>query len=529
MLNKLIEKSDNLEDKTILAVDLISDPIRQTMSPMGGNVMYEDASGRQQHTNDGATIAKQINHKDPFVNQIISVIRDSSLKTNMEAGDGTSSTILFSGVLIKEGLRLLRNEWNQIEIRNEFERVGDLIRKEIVSGAIKIKDDKDLLHIANVSSSNNKEIAENTVKTIKVTGKEGQVMIEAGFSPETTLIEDSGFILNSGLFSPEFAQNKTFSSKLDEVPVLITDKRLYYESEAEQILNTALMNGFESVVIIASDFIGEALPYFAENHRTGTIKVILIKETRREILEDLAIYLGGEVISDKSGSLDNLEISDFAVSKMVFANNMKSIISRDKKEFNPGIAARVAELEKQMKEVGNKNDGDYKAIERRIASLTKGMVTIKVGGRTNMEINEKIFRYEDAINATKIALDEGYVIGGGVTIYNAWKKVASKNKIDKEIYRVFDKLCKETIRQISINCGVSPEVNLAKLEEVQGEFGKTWGFNALKGKMTNLLEDGIIEPVKVATQVLDNAISITNAVITSRYRIVNDLEEDNNK
>jgi chaperonin GroEL len=524
-MSKLIVRSKDIEDKILEAVDIITDPIKQTMSPKGGNVLFENAYGTQSYTNDGVTIAKNISVKDPIVNQTISVIKESSLKTNSEAGDGTSSTILLSSVLIKEGLNLLRNGWNPIDIRNEFVNTAAMLKTEVAKHAHQIKNDEDLFFIANVSSSNDEEVAKNTVKTIKITGKEGQVLINPGYTQKTELVEDSGFILKSGIFTQELAQNKTFNAKYDDVPVFVTDKRLYYPIEAEMILSTALKNGHKSIVVIASDFIGDALPFFVENHQKGIMNILLIKESKPEILADLAIYLDTEVISDKSGALDKLTMENYGKAKMIFSNVDKTIVSRYGKKVQPQLSLRISEIEKEMKSIGNKESGDYKKLEERLASLTRGMVTIKVGGSTHIEVNEKIFRYEDAINATRAALDDGYVAGGGVTLIDSWGAI-NKKKMNSEIVKVFDKYASCVIKQILTNCGESVDVFLDKISNYEAGYG----YNANTGSIENMVESGIIEPTKVIMQAIDNSISIANAILTSRYRIVNQREEEiNNK
>lgn len=526
-MSKQIYKSSELDDKIIEAVDFINDPIRQTMSPQGSYVIFESAGGVQNYTKDGVTIARNTSHEDPIVNQTLNFIKEGSLATNLEAGDGTSSTVLMSSVLIKEGLRLLKNGWNPIDIRKKFLEFGSNI-KDVINKQVKtIKNDDDLYHIANVSSGNIKEITENTVKTIKITGKEGQVMINPAYGADTYLIEDTGFVLPSGLFIQELAQNKSMQAQYEDVLVFITDKRLYYDTEAEKILTTAKENGYKSIVIVAQDFIGEALPFFVEQHQRGLMQVLLLKESRPEILDDLAIFLNGNVISDKSGALDELQIENFSVAKMVFASTQKAIISRDTKEKNKNIDKRVKALAKELKDIGNRENNEYKKLEKRVANLTKGMVTIKVGGKTWPEVNEKILTYEDAVNATKVAIESGYVLGGGITMLNAWNNLNKKN-LDKEFERVFDKYCKAIVSQVSINCGVNPEVNLERIYNEQKKHGLNWGYNAVSGKIEDLHKAGVIEPIKVTTQVIDNSISIANIILTSRYRMVEKLE-DNNK
>ncbi len=523
-MNKKIYKYEDIKEKIIHAVDTITDPVRQTLSPKGGNVIYEDDKGDQRYTNDGYTIINSISVKDEVENAIIEILKGGSRKSNLEAGDGTSSTLLMSSILIKEGLRLIENGYNQMDVRDELLKFAEDMKNELAKRVIKVKDDKEIKLIAKISASNDENIASDIVKIIKVVGQDGQVMIDRGFGEDTEILEDAGFVIKSGVFAEELA-NKQLQTTMFDVPVLVTDKRIYYKPEAEKILKTVLDAGYREVVIIAQDFVGEALPFFVANHVNDKVKVILIAEKKFNILEDLAIYLGGEVISDKKGSLvDNITIEDFMLSTKVFSDPAKSIIIRDKKEKNTGIEKRVKTLRREMKKVGNKNDPEYQALEKRISSLTTGMVTIKVGGNTPLEIIEKAHRYEDAINAARGALKEGYLPGAGVAVYKAFKNI----KINPDFERMFSKVSEINIRQIAENCGRIPEIVLDDIDKknyFKGFAGGNYGYNAVSGKIEDVIKAGIIEPFIVAKQVIANAVSIANVILTSRYLIVNDLED----
>ncbi len=523
-MNKKIYKTEDIKDKIYHAIDTLTDPVRQTLSPRGGNVAYTDDKGDVRYTNDGFTIVNNISVKDEVENAIIEILKGGSRKTNIEAGDGTSSTLLMSSILIKEGLRLIEDGHNQMEVRDELIKFAENITKELKKNVIEVKDDKDIKFIANISASNDDVIASNVVKIIKVVGQSGQVIIDRGFTPDTEIIEDTGFVIRGGVFAEELADKQLQTSMMD-VPVLITDKRLYYKAEAETILNTVLNAGYKEVVIIAQDFIGECLPYFVANHVNNNIRVILISEKKLNLLEDLAIYLYGEVISDKKGTLiDKVTINNFSMAKKVFSDPNKSIISRDKKEANNGITKRVKVLQAEMKKIGNKQDPEYKALENRISSLTTGMITIKVGGSTPLEIIEKAHRYEDAINASRCALREGYLPGAGVAVWNAWR---DSEDVSANYDRMFTKIAEANIRQIVINCGKNPDSILEKMYYAP----KGYGYNAISGKIEDVVKAGIIEPFIVTKQVIANAVSIANVILTSRYIIVNDLDDykDNKK
>lgn len=521
-MNKKIYKTSEIKDNIIRAVDIINDPVRQTLSPRGGNVMYEDESLNQHYTNDGYTIVNAIQVKDPIENAIIEIIKGGSRKTNIEAGDGTSSTEVVSAVLIKEGLKMVENGFNQMDVRDNLNKFSADMKAELTKMAIKVKDDKDLKFIAKISANNDDKIAEDVVRIVKIVGEDGQIIIDRGFSDDTEIIEDTGFVIKSGVFAQELA-NKQFQTGMVDVPVIITDKRIYYKSEAETILKTVQDAGYNEVVVIAQDFIGEALPFFVANHINNKVRVILIIEKKLEILEDLATYLGTEVVSDKKGSLvDNITIENFAMSKRVFSDPSKSIISRDKDENNKEIDKRVKTLRAEMKKIGNKNDPNYLNLQRRISSLTVGMVTLKVGGVTTLDVMERIHRYEDAINATRAAIREGYLPGSGVAVLEAYRKI----KVNPNYENIFSKVSEVNIRQIAENCGKHPGTIV---ELVKNSKFKNYGYNAVTDKVEDLVKAGVIEPLLVTTQVIANAVSIANIIITSRYLIVNDLEDYQDK
>lgn len=516
MIKKIVKTEDVLE-KIYNAIDAVNNPVRQTLSPKGGNVIYEDDMGNQHFTNDGVTILNSINVKDPIENAIVEILKGGSRKTNIEAGDGTSSTLLASSVLIKEGLRLIEQGHNQMEVRDNLNKFALDMRKELNKMVTKVKNDSDIKFIAKISANNDDEIASNVVKIIKIVGEDGQVILDRSYGAETEIIEDAGFVIKSGVFLEELADKKLHSQMLD-VPVFITDKRLYYKSEAETILQTVLNSGYNEVVIVASDFIGEALPYFIANHVNNKVRVMLVTEKKYEILKDLATYIGGEVVSDKKGMLaENVTIDNFAFSDKVFSDQYKTIIGRDKKEENKELDKRVKVLKREMKKIANKESAEYKIFEQRISSLTTGMVTIKVAAPTQEEIFEKLHRYEDSVNAARGALKEGYLPGAGVSMFRAFKKV----KVHPDYNRMFTKLVEANIRQIAENCKRNPDMII---DEV-GKANINFGYNANTDKVEDVLKAGIIEPFIVTKQVIANAVSIANIIITSRYIIVNDLEE----
>lgn len=434
----------------------------------------------------------------------------------------TSTTILYSSILTKEGLKLVEEGENQMVVRDQYIKYGEKLKEKLKKRVKKIKNDEDLFFISKISANNDEDIARDVVRVVKAAGEDGMVFIEDNFSPNTEIVEDAGFVIDSGYFTSELITNKNrFTATYKDVPVLVTDKRLYYAEEAETILKTCLENGYRDVVIVAKDFIGEALPYFVANHQQGNMGILLVKQPKDDdgsILDDLAVYLGGKVVTEKTGSIvDNLSITDFCISPKVFADGVKTIIGRDKNEANANLTHRITALKKEIKKMGDKNSSEKKALEKRLASLTNGMVTIKVGGRTPLEVREKIFRFEDAVNAARAAKKDGYLIGGGLSVYKAFRDC----KFTGPVGKIFQKMCEANIRQIAENSGLYPDnvietINLAENDNI--------GYNALTGQYEDLLEAGVVDPYKVTEMAIDNAISIANIIITSRYLIVNDKE-----
>ena len=520
-MHKTIHIFENIKEKIIHAVDTISDPVRGTISPKGRNCLFQDDKGNIYSTNDGATIVKNISVKDPIENAIIDIVKASSLKTNSEVGDGTSTSILLSQILVKEGLKLVESGYNPMELKEKFNEFAEKLIKSLKVQAIKIKNDKDLFNIAKISANNDEKIAKEVVQVIKVAGTDGMIFLEPG-SEETEIIEDTGFIINTGLLAPELKNDPSrFVATYKNVPVFITDKRLYYKAEAESIMSTVLLAGYKQVIIVARDFLGESLTSFMGNHLQGKISLLLIKdstatEQKADTLHDLADYLGGKVIMEKNGDMvGKITIKDFVIADKVFQDPIKSILTTknpDSKTLKNKISAIRTEL---------KADKDNKDLKKRLACLTNGMVTVKIGGRTGIEQTENMYRYEDSIHATRAAIKDGYLVGGGIAILNAFYD--NLHWFDTELVPTFKKFCQGNVRQIALNCGKHPEFIL---EQIRNDKNKNTGYNAMTDKIEDLLKMGVVDPFKVTENAVNNSVSITNQIISSNFLIVNDLEEE---
>lgn len=507
---KRIENTDKIRGLILSGLSKITEPVVQTLSPKGRNVLFEDSSGNIFVTNDGVTIAKQIESEDPVEDAIIRTVRHAAMQTNNRAGDGTTTTTLYSDFFVRQGYKLKDEGMNEMVLKRYYTDFAERIISKL--NPIKITDDQQLLNIANISSNNDEVIAQDILRIVKTAGESGMVFIEPSPNGKTEIIEDSGYVINSGLLAPELVNDGNGKATYENVHVLLTDKRLYYEEECEHIITTALENGIENLVIVARDFIGKAPNYLIGNHVHKTINLLLVRqqevtENNNEALTDLATYLGGSIVTEKAGKLvGRLTAKDFIVAKKVYSSRERTVL-QTLNPVNPELMALVDMVTKERDK-----DRDDKAVEKRLSSLTNGIVTVKVGGATGMEMQENIFRYEDAINATRAAMKDGYLVGGGLAIFNATRD---------ESESIFRKFGEVSIRQIAKNCGHHENYIV---ENSSGSIG----YNAKTDKFEDLLKAGVVDPYKVTELAITNAISVAIAILTSGFIIVHERDKDNN-
>jgi len=517
-----IYKLEDVEKDILTAISAITDPVVQTLSPRGGNVMYNDG-GQITVSNDGISIAKEVLPENELQRAIVRTIRESALRTNFEAGDGTTTSILLSSILLREGLKLRRDGKNPMELVRIFREAGEKLVTRIKEMAKVAEDDKEILNIARISANNDDVIAQKTLQTIKVAGLDGMVFLEPNNKKEDEIIEDIGFIIKQGMFRPELKNGQGFTANYAKIPVFITDKRLYHKEEAESILRAVFDGGYNEVVIVARDFIGESVNYFLANHAGGKFKILLIKEpnatdTNYERLEDLSDYLDCKVITDKSGSIvGKLTINDFSIADKVFADGQKTIIFKEKNTANPRLSMKLSALKTEQKK-----DKENEVIKERIASLTNGMVTIKVGASTGIELRERIFRFEDAINASRAAMRHGYLSGGGVALLNAYHA----EDFPEEYRTMFKKFCEASVRQIAKNCGKDSDYVIETIMGLQEDLeDKSIGYDAMSGDFVSMEKSGIIDPYQVLQMSIENSVSAACNILSVNYFII-DKDKD---
>lgn len=483
------------------AVNRIAEPVIQTLTPMGNNVLFEK-DFYSLITNDGATIAKLIDSDDPTEDAIIQMVKYGSLATNNQAGDGTSTTILLTKKLIDQGLEKISKGYKPMLLKQDLEEMRDSLLKSSSKLVTKVTKDK-WQDIAMISSSGDKELATNVVEIVDTAGLDGMVFINESRNSKTKITKDTGYIIEEGMFDSALGNIRPGHADYVRPHVVVTDKKLYHIEECKEILERGYEFGVRDMVIIARDFLGEAAGFLVSNHTNEKVplNILLVKYRTKDNdftpLYDLATYLGAQVLSEKGGNLKGrLNANHYIPVERVYSIGGKTILVSEKK-VNPELTSLIEEVRKKKEE-----DPNDDASARRLASLTAGTVNIEVGASTGPEMRELIYRYEDAINAVRASIRSGYVVGGGLTLYQATRKLGD----------FAQKFGEASVRQIVDNCGV---------EFDPSQYKGNIGYNAKTGKFSDLLQDGVIEPYDVFKYSVTNAVSIAIAILTSGYFITN--------
>lgn len=526
MPSKDILKYSEIRERILSGLSKVTDPVVGTLTPQGSNVIYQDDSGAVYSTNDGYAIIKNIELDDPVENTIASMIKQASFKTNIVAGDGTTTTVLLASNLIRNGFRLIDNGWNAMDLSRELEKVSDILVKEIDKRKIEVKNDSDLEFIALVSSNNDKEVAKNVSKVIKKSGEDGLVFLEDTNRDVVEIVEEDGFVLNSGYFSNYLINTSKGTVQYEKVPVIITDRRIYYEEEVLAILNKVAQLEQNKIVIIAKDFIGQAPNIFISNHvdKKINMSVSLVKVTNDEELEDLATYLGIDIISEKLGSItDQLDERHFSIANKVYSDKQRTVISNVISKSNKNLERRIKNIIEKIG-LSDKDSNEEKNLKNRLACLTKGITTIRVGGKTQIEVREKLYRYEDSINATRNALKEGYVLGGGITLWSIFNELPKKTVagLHNDLVDLSRRYCIAPLEQISQTC------NLHFPTLIEHSTNRI-GYNAVTRTYADMQESGVIEPVIVLKSAVENSFSIARIILSGNFMILNNKPKKENK
>jgi len=517
--------SEEARRALLRGVDKLANAVKVTLGPKGRNVVLDKKFGAPTVTNDGVTIAKEIELEEPFENMGAQLVKEVATKTNDVAGDGTTTATLLAQCIIHEGLKNVTAGANPMGIKRGIEKAVKAAVDEIAKMAKKIETAEEIANIAAISANNDEEIGKLIADAMDKVGKDGVITVEEAKSMETELEVVEGMQFDRGYLSPYFVTNaENMTATLEDAFILIHDKKISAMKDLLPILEKVAQMG-KPLLIIAEDVEGEALATLVVNKIRGTLSVVAVKapgfgDRRKAMLQDIAILTGGRVISEEMGmKLENADIKDLGRAKRVTVDKENTTIvegAGDPKE----IQGRIKQIKTQIEETTS--DYDREKLQERLAKLAGGVAVINVGAATEVELKEKKHRVEDALSATRAAVEEGIVPGGGVTLLRA-RNAVEKLELegDEKIGRdIILRALEEPIRQIAQNAGVDGSVicERAKTEK------QNIGFDAQTLEWTDMFKAGIIDPAKVVRSELQNAASVAAMLLTTET-VVTDIPE----
>ena len=496
-------------------VDALADAVKVTLGPKGRNVVLDKKFGAPTITNDGVTIARDIELEDPFENMGAQLVREVATKTNDIAGDGTTTATLLAQAMIHEGMRNVAAGANPMVLKKGIETAVKTLVEEIKSVSKSVNSKSEIAQVATISSAD-AEIGNYIADAMEKVGKEGVITVEESKGMETSLSVVEGMQFDRGYISPYMVTDTDkMEAVMNDPYILITDKKISSINEILPILEQVVKMGKE-LVVIAEDLDGEALATIVVNKLRGTFKALAVKapgfgDRRKAMLEDIAILTGGQVISEEVGrKLDSVTIEDLGRARQVHSSKENTTIV-DGMGDKEAIAARVEMIKKQIADTTS--DFDKEKPQERLAKLSGGVAVIEIGAATEVEMKDKKYRVEDALNATRAAVEEGIVAGGGTTfvdILPALDKLEAEGDVKTGI-NIVRRAIEEPVRQIANNAGLEGSVVVAEVKKA----GVGIGYDAANDKYVNMIEAGIVDPAKVTRSALQNAASIAAMVLTT--------------
>ncbi len=509
-------------------VDKLADTVKVTLGPKGRNVVIDKGYGAPTITKDGVAVAKEIELEDKNENVGAELIKEAASKTNDISGDGTTTASVLTQAMIQEGIKQVSSGVNPVEVRKQIEKKTASIVQKLKENSKHITTQEEVEQVASISA-NDKEIGKKITEAISKVGRDGVVTVEEGqsFGVEVEVVE--GMQFDKSYVSPHMVTNtETMKAEYEDPYILITDKKISSIQEVLPILEKISEGGKKDIVIIAEDIEGEALTTFVVNKLRGTFNVLGVKapgfgERRKAMLEDIALLIGGKVISEEVGlKLENTQLEDLGRARRVVSTKDNTTVIEGKGDTKV-IDDRVEQIKKEIAQ--SDSDSDKEELQKRLAKLSGGVGVIKVGAATETEMKEKRDRVEDALNATRAAQEEGVVAGGGVALAqlsNTFEGLTDKEENKDFGSQIVDNAILEPIKQIASNAGKDGSLILYNIIRESKQEGNPIGYNALEDKFENLIEAGIIDPTKVVRTALENAVSaaimflISEVVITDK-------------
>ncbi len=527
-MSKSIIYNEDARKALKAGVDKMADVVKVTLGPKGRNVALAKGFGSQVVTKDGVTVAKEIELEDPFMNVGAEMIKEAATRTNDLAGDGTTTVAVLAQAIAISGFRNVTAGANPISLKRGIDKGVKKVVEKLKKSAKKIGSKEEISQVATISANNDREMGDMIGGVFDKLGKDAVITVEEakGFVDEVEYTE--GMEFDEGYISPYFVTDASSLETVMENPyIFITDKKLSNLQDIQAIAEKVLSAADRPLVIIADDMENQALATLVVNKLRGTLNVVAVKapgfgDRKKEMLKDIAVLTGAEYISEEIGkTLDSVELTDLGSAKKIIINKEKTIIvngNGSKKDVNTRILEIKAQIEKTS------SDYDKEKLQERLAKLAGGVAVIKVGAASEIEAKEKRARVDDALNATRAAIDEGIVAGGGLALHNA-KKVLEKIKLedtDEQLgIEILKSILSEPLKQIAENAGQDGAVVAANCD-------KEKGYDAKADKYVNMIEKGIIDPVKVTRFALLNAVSVGTMLITTEAVVADIKKEENN-
>jgi len=520
MAAKDIYYSTKAREKMIKGVDTLADAVRVTLGPKGRNVLIEKSWGSPKMTKDGVTVAKEIELEDKFENMGAQMVKEVASKTSDVAGDGTTTATILAQSIYREGIKLVTAGVNPMALKRGIDKAVETVIEELKKVSKPTKERKEIAQVGTVSANNDTTIGEIIAEAMEKVGKEGVITVEEAKVMETTLEIVEGMQFDRGYLSPYFVTNaEKMEVSLEEPLILLVEKKISVMKDLVPILEQVARLG-KPLLIIAEDVEGEALATLVVNKLRGTIKAAAVKapgfgDRRKAMLEDIAILTGGKVVSEELGiKLEKLTLEDLGKAKRINIDKDNTTIV-DGAGSRQALEGRVKQIRAQIEETTS--DYDREKLQERLAKLIGGVAVINVGAATETEMKEKKDRVEDALNATRAAVEEGIVPGGGVAFIRALKALDKLELAGDQAMgvKIIKKALEEPLRQIANNAGFEGSVVVQRVMEGKGNLG----FNAETGEYEDLLKAGIIDPTKVARFALQNAASVAGLLMTTEAMV----------
>jgi chaperonin GroEL len=528
MSAKDVRFSDDARQRMFRGVNVLANAVKVTLGPKGRNAVLDKSYGAPTVTKDGVSVAKEIELKDKFENMGAQMVKEVASNTSDEAGDGTTTATVLAQAIIREGLKSVAAGANPMDLKRGIDQAVIAATEELKKLSKPCKDPKAIAQVGTISANSDESIGKTIADAMAKVGKEGVITVEEGQGLENELEVVEGMQFDRGYLSPYFINNQqSQSAELEKPLILLVDKKIANIRELLPLLEAIAKSG-RQLLLVAEDVEGEALATLVVNTIRGIVKVAAVKapgfgDRRKALLQDIAVLTGGKVISDEVGlSLEKATLSDLGEAKKVLVEKENTTII-DGAGKAADIKARVENIRQQIEEATS--DYDKEKLQERVAKLSGGVALIKVGAATEIEMKEKKARVEDALHATRAAVEEGVVPGGGVAFLRALKgieKLVGANDDQTTGIKILARSIEEPLRQIVANAGEDAAVVLNRVREGKG----TFGYNAATGEYGDMVEMGILDPTKVTRLALQNAASVAGLLLTTEVMIAESPKED---